>query len=330
MEKTLSIVVPAYNVEKYLQRCLDSMIVEEILGDIEVLVINDGSHDRTEEIAKSYSVRYPETFFVYTKENGGHGSGINYGIRYAKGKYFKVVDGDDWLNTKELAAFVGMLKNRTEDIVASDYLCIEDGSDRVLAEKYATDNKRHYGQRALFDNGDIEHVIKMHALTIRTDILKKNRIVIDEHCYYVDCEYITYPIPFAESIYYDTHVIYMYRLGRNGQSVDIKSMQRNRMQHQRVLGSLLKFYEDLPNISEEKRRYIERAIGQIMENQFQIYISMGLKRGIRQELKDWDRQLKERYPRIYAATKKKSIQWLRRTDYWILGLGSLVYKVVKR
>lgn len=330
MEKTLSIVVPAYNVEKYLPKCLDSMIVEEILADIEVLIINDGSTDRTEAIAQKYSELYPETFFVYSKENGGHGSGINYGITYATGKYFKVVDGDDWLNTDELPAFVALLKERTEDIVASDYLCIKDGSDKVLAEKYACGNKNQYGQTASLDAGEVQDVIKMHALTIRTEILQKNQITIDEHCYYVDCEYITYPIPFVESVYYDAHFIYMYRLGRNGQSVDIKSMQKNRMQHQRVLNQLLQFYENLPDISEEKKQYIEKAIGQVMENQFQIYISMGLEKGIRQEVKDWDRELKEKYPRIYAVTEKKSIQWLRKTDYRILGLGSFVYSIVKR
>lgn len=330
MGKTLSIVVPAYNVEQYLSRCLDSMIIKEILTDIEVLIINDGSSDRTGMIAQRYCELYPETFFIYSKENGGHGSGINYGIRYATGRYFKVVDGDDWLNTEELMTFIALLKERTEDIVASDYLCIEDSSGRILAEKYAADSKGKYGQTALFEHGDIQSIIKMHALTIRTEILQKNHIMIDEHCYYVDCEYITYPIPFVKTVYYDPHFIYMYRLGRNGQSVDIKSMQRNRTQHERVLNELLKFYEGLPDISGEKKLYIEKAIGQVMENQFQIYISMGLQKGIRREVKMWDKQLREKYPRIYAATEKKSIRLLRKTDYRVLGLGSMVYLVVKR
>lgn len=331
MGKTLSIVVPAYNVERYLSQCLDSMIIKEFLRNIEVLIINDGSNDRTEMIAQKYCELYPETFHIYNKENGGHGSAINYGIKYATGKYFKVVDGDDWLNTKELMAFIDLLMKRTEDIIASDYLCIEDNSGRILAEKYAAGIKHQCGQAALFENGDIKNVIKMHALTIRTEILQKNQVTIDEHCYYVDCEYITYPIPFVKSVYYDPHFIYMYRLGRNGQSVDIKSMQRNRAQHEKVLKQLLKFYENLPeDISEEKKIYIEKAIGQVMENQFQIYISMGCQKGIRQELKSWDRRLKEKYPRIYAVTKKKSIYLLRKTDYRILRLGNMIYSVARK
>ena len=110
MEKILSITIPAYNVEKYLDRCLQSFEVPEILDKIEILIINDGSKDKTPDIAQKYCDKYPETYFLYNKENGGHGSGINYGIRYATGKYFKVVDGDDWLNTEELPAFVQMLE----------------------------------------------------------------------------------------------------------------------------------------------------------------------------------------------------------------------------
>ncbi len=329
MEKVLSIVVPAYNVEKYLDKCLNSMLVKEILDDIEVLIINDGSKDKTEEIARKYCDFYPKTFFLYNKENGGHGSGINYGIRYATGKYFKVVDGDDWLNKKELIDFITLLKKRTEDIVASDYLCIEDNTKKVLAKKYATSEKNQYKHTYAFDSGKVQNVIKMHSFTIRTEVLKENQIIIDEHCYYVDAEYITYPILFARTVYYDPHFIYMYRLGRNGQSMDIKSMQKNRKQHQYVLNQLLKFYEQLPVISSTKKEYIEKAIGQLMENQFQIYISMGLKKGVYEELKSWDKELKEKYPSIYAITEKKSIWLLRKTNYVILGVSNLVYKIVK-
>ena len=330
MKKTLSIVVPAYNVEKYLAKCLDSMVVKEILADIEVLIINDGSKDQTAVIAQGYCDKYPETFYLYNKENGGHGSGINYGIKYATGKYFKVVDGDDWLNTENLVDFTKLLKEHEEDIIASDFLCIQDGTENVLGKKYATMNGEQYGKIQSLDKGEVQEVIKMHSLTIRTELLQKNQITIDEHCFYVDMEYIAYPIPYADTVYYDNHFIYMYRLGRNGQSMDIKSMQRNRNQHMHVLNQLLKFYEALPKeISISKKRYIEKTIGQLMDNQFQIYISMGLQKGIRKEVKQWDMALKQQYSEVYGVTEKKSIWLLRKTNYMILGVGSLVYKVVK-
>lgn len=327
MQKILSIVIPAYNVEKYLPRCLESFALEEILDDIEVLIINDGSKDGTQAIAQSYCEKYPNTYFLYNKENGGHGSGINYGIRYAKGNYFKVVDGDDWLNEKELPAFVELLKKSSADVVAADYLCIRDGTDEILQKKHCTPYKKQYGTMVNMHNA--ADVVKMHALTIKTEILQKNNIHIDEHCYYVDCEYITYPMPYVKTIYYYPKFLYMYRLGRNGQSMDIKSMQKNRLQHQKVLDSLLKFYHNLEETPYGTKHYIERCIGQVVENQFQIYISMGFQKGIQKELRQWDKQLKVQYPEIYAAVQKKSIQMLRKTNYIILPIGTMVYRILK-
>lgn len=329
MKKVLSIVIPAYNVERYLERCLQSFEVAEILEKIEVLIVNDGSKDATEAIARRYCEKYPETYFLYNKENGGHGSGINYGIKYATGTYFKVVDGDDWLNTKELPQFIRVLEQADTDIVAADFLCIEDGTERVTGKKYCTSEAGQYGKTVSMTRGEVRDVIKMHALTIKTELLQKHDIVIDEHCYYVDCEYITYPIPYVESVYFYHKFIYMYRLGRNGQSMNIASMQKNRAQHMAVLKSLLSFYEKTPDVSENSRHYIERCIAQVVENQFQIYISMGLQKGIYRELKKWDRELRKNYPDIAGAVQKKSIALLRATDYRILPVGAVVLRLVK-
>lgn len=329
MGKILSIVIPSYNVEKYLDKCVESMLVDSILEDIEILIVNDGSKDRTLEIAQKYCVKYPQTVRLINKENGGHGSTINTGIKYATGKYFKVVDGDDWLNTPNLESFISLLKTRDEDVIASNFQCIQDETFVVLSEKKVSTDETLYGTVCNMDDGEVGEVIKMHALTIRTSILKENDITIDEHCYYVDCEYIAYPMPYVSTVYYDDSFIYMYRLGRNGQSMDIKSMQRNRSMHQKVLDSLLKFYDHLPEMTDAKKTYIEKVIGQVMENQFQIYISMGKDKAIKEEMRTWDTELQKQYPRIAASTTKKSILMLRKTNYAILPIGYLVLKIVK-
>lgn len=329
MEKVLSIVVPAYNVEKYLEECLHSLEIESILDKIEVLVINDGSKDGTKQIAQVFCDKYPETYFLYDKENGGHGSGINYGIRYASGTYFKVLDGDDWFDGQELQRFVDMLEHQQADIVASDFMCVQDGTYKVLDKRPCTNDESQYGNIYEFSGGEIGEVIKMHAFTVKTAILQENQIHIDEKCYYVDCEYTAYPIAYAKTVYFYRGYLYRYRLGRNGQSVDIKSMQKNRRQHERVLKSLLDFYGKNGQLDIKTREYLAKLIALVVENQFQIYISMGLKQGIYRELKEWDRGLKKDYPDIYHATNKKSIDLLRKTNYVMLPIGTLVYKVVK-
>lgn len=329
MNKILSITIPSYNVEKYLDKCVQSMLVDSILDDIEILIVNDGSKDSTPVIAQGYVDKYPQTVRLIDKENGGHGSTINAGIQNATGKYFKVVDGDDWLNTENLENFISLLKSRDEDVIASNFLCIQDETFDVLSEKRVSSDDSLYGTVCNMDAGEVKEVIKMHGLTIRTSILKENNITIDEHCFYVDCEYIAYPIPYVSSVYYDDEFIYMYRLGRNGQSMDIRSMQRNRAMHMKVLNSLLAFYDKLPEMTDAKKTYIEKVIGQVMENQFQIYISMGTDKEIKKETAAWDKDLQKKYPRIAASTNKKSIDLLRKTNYSILPIGSWVLKIVK-
>lgn len=331
MSKILSIIIPAYNVEKYIKECLESMVVPNMMDKVEVLIINDGSSDNTENIARKYCIKYPDTYIIINKKNGGHGSGINYGIKYATGKYFKVVDGDDWLNKDELEEFIQLLEGHDEDIIATDFKCICDGSYKILENKRCTRNENDYGKVKFFDKDSIEDVIKMHSLTIKTSILQENKIKIDENCFYVDCEYITFPIMYVNNVYYYQRYIYMYRLGRDGQSMNIKSMQKKRNQHMFVLNQLLNYYDYVvgKGCTESKKRYIQRCIGEMVENQFQIMISLGLKRGIRKELKDWDVKMKEKYPEIYKSTRKKSISLLRMTHYYILPLGAVAYRLMR-
>ena len=96
--KLLSIAIPCYNSEAYMEKCINSLL----LGgeEVEILVVDDGSSDRTAQIADEYAEKYPDIIRVIDKENGGHGDAVNYGLANAEGKYFKVVDSDDWVNTE--------------------------------------------------------------------------------------------------------------------------------------------------------------------------------------------------------------------------------------
>lgn len=328
--KILSIVVPAYNVERYLERCLDSVKVESIMSDIEVLIVNDGSKDLTPQIAMEYEKRYPQTYRLINKENGGHGSTINTGIKNATGKYFKVVDGDDWLNTDELQNYVQVLKEHDEDIIATDFQCVQDETYNLLESWQATSIDKHYGKTVRIDSGEIKEPIKLHSFTIRTKILQEHNIAIDEHCFYVDSEFVFYPIKYVDTVYYHKAKIYMYRLGRDGQSMNMKSMQRNIKQHLTVLKHLLEDYDSCKDkLAPEKRAYLERGISLVVEIQFKIFISMGFQKGTRKLCKEWDMELKSKYPEIHKATRKKSIEMIRRTNYMILPLGAFVLKVKK-
>ena len=110
MNKILTIIIPTYNMEKYLRRCLDSLIIdEEEMKQLEVLVINDGSKDSSSQIAHEYQDKYPDTFRVIDKENGNYGSCINRGLKEATRKYVKVLDADDSFDTKNFAKLLNVL-----------------------------------------------------------------------------------------------------------------------------------------------------------------------------------------------------------------------------
>ena len=333
----MSITVPAYNAEKYLDKCLAPFEMlkkdkREAFESIEVIIVNDGSSDNTSGIAHKYAQQEPEVYKIVDKANGGHGSGINTGVRMATGKYFKVVDADDWLNSDELEGYIYLLKKMDSDVIASDFVCVDDSTLEPFRYIKACANEDWYGKEIDINEDVLNKVIKMHSFTIKTEILQTYYTAIDEHCFYVDQEYITFPVPFFNTVYFDKRNLYMYRLGRRGQSMSADVIKRNRLMHRKVLDRLIEYYNQTSylEMSPNKLTYFKRCIGDMVDNQFQIYISLGNQKGIEEELRDWDTQLKRDNPDIYHATSKKSIDILRITNYKILPLGCLVYKLVKK
>ena len=107
--KLLSIAIPCYNSQDYMENCIESLLVGG--EEVEILIVDDGSSDRTAEIADDYARKYPTIVKAIHQENGGHGEAVNAGIRNATGLYFKVVDSDDWVNKE---AYVQILKTLYE------------------------------------------------------------------------------------------------------------------------------------------------------------------------------------------------------------------------
>lgn len=232
--KHLTITVPCYNSEQYLERCLDSLVVG---GDrVEIIIVNDGSTDRTGEIADSYASRFPDIVSVIHKENGGHGSGVNAGLARAAGKFFKVVDSDDWL---EEAAYREVLEQleawcvqeemgwgqSSPDLLVCDYTYnhLDEGKQKRMSYK----NIFPTGKTCTWDKirsfRPSQYLI-MHALIYRTAVLKKCGIVLPEHTFFVDNLFAYCPLPYVDTIYYMPVDLYQYYLGREDQSVNEKML----------------------------------------------------------------------------------------------------------
>lgn len=324
--KILTIVVPVYNVEKYLDQCLKSFVISEVLEKLEVLIINDGSSDSSSAIGQTYVNEYPNTFHMITKENGGHGSAINLGIQEATGKYFKVVDGDDWVTAEGIISLINLLDKIDVDMVLSNYYWVDDATGRISKEIEEVCPGIEYGTVVSFTNVSRKIFFKMHAITYSTEILKKIPDKIDENCYYVDMEYITFPIPFIKTIVAIPDYVYMYRIGQPTQSVNMDNMKKRCIQHEKVLEHLLQ-YIDKFNEGEYKLCMAGIA-ARVVTSQYKIYLSFG--KTHKEKLIEMDNEICRKYPEVYGLIKNPAIKMLRKSNYFLYGLTSKIINYIWR
>ena len=316
MDKILTISVAAYKVEKYLRQCLDSFLIPEAEECLEVLVINDGSGEGINEIARQYEQSYPGVFRLIDKENGGHGSTVNRGIEEAAGTYFKTVDGDDFVQKEGLQQLLDFLRNTRADLVVTDYQCFDDASGQVTDENRNGLAGKEYLRVYEWEEVCGQVYINMHASTYRTERLREMARRLDEHCFYVDAEYILYPVPYIKTVAFLEHPVYMYRLGMTTQSMNIRNMQKNCEHDERVLRHLLDFYSECQSgISEGKRRYIARGIARILVSQIKIYLSFPAGQKWKEKIQSLDRRMKEEYPEVYGNVSNRSVKLLRLSGY---------------
>ena len=220
MDKILTVVIPTYNMEKYLRKCLDSLIIDEknLLDKLEVLVVNDGSKDSSSAIAHEYQHMYPNVFRVIDKENGGHGSCCNVGLREAQGKYIHFLDSDDWFD-KSFASFLERISKLDVDVILTKRVdeYVEVGTSKVHQHNVTYDKLYNIED---FDYTKINHTLfSIHESTYSVEMIRKNKIVFMEHCSYDDTILRIAPYPSIQKFYLMGIILYHYQLGRPGQSM---------------------------------------------------------------------------------------------------------------
>lgn len=236
--KLLSIAIPCYNSEAYMEKCIESLLVGG--EDVEILVVDDGSSDRTAEIADAYAEKYPTIVKAIHQENGGHGEAVNAGIRNASGLYFKVVDSDDWVNKEAYQKILNTLEElirgpKTVDLLISNFVYEKQGATRKKVMQY-----RHCcPAEKVFGWDEMGHMPKgkyllMHSMIYRTKLLHECGLELPKHTFYVDNLFAFEPLPYVENLYYLDVNFYRYFIGRDDQSVNEKVMIRRIDQQIRV------------------------------------------------------------------------------------------------
>lgn len=320
--KILSIIIPTYNMEKYLDRCLLSLLYSEN-KEIEIIIVNDGGEDNSLNIAKKYKKKYSDIIVIIDKENGGHGSTINEGIKIAKGKYIKVVDADDWLDIDTFDKFIKDLKEIDTDFIVTNYIL-----ENVYDSGYVNINYKELEPKKEYDLNklDIKQInnkyFSMHSITYNLEKLRKTHMFLDEKTFYVDMEYLVIPLKEMNTFIYLNYDLYRYFIGRQSQSINIDSLINHRKDHEKVIKRILKEYdENLKNT--KKKDYTLNIIYELIKTHYIIYCK-GRRNGkkYRNEIRKFNKYLRNNYCDIYNMVLKNSkfIRWNINTNFIFSGL----------
>ncbi len=246
--KILSVIIPSYNSEKYLDKCITSLLSPEHLEKIEIIVVNDGSTDTTPEIANKYCEIYPNVVKLISQENKGHGGALNTGCAAATGKYLKVIDADDWIITENLKAFISFLENTDSDVVLTHHLTTNISTGEIKRWRcYPESFGKAYNFEEIMQNWkSFDRSLTFHGITYNTAFYKENSILLSEHVFYEDHEFATIPCCKAQSITPLDLFLYNYRIGDVEQSVSDKN-QLKRIGHTEAV--LKRLCVEFPNLA---------------------------------------------------------------------------------
>lgn len=228
MSKLLTISIAAYNVENTIKECLDSFLPCHYFNELEILVINDGSNDNTVKIVNEYEKKYPNNIRLINKVNGGHGSTINKSLELATGKFYKVIDGDDWVKPEEFDKLCDWLKQTETDLVVNAFKWCYPSNP--YEEHNEIGFKLHYAytfEEMYSVNNENTRIFPMTAITILTDKLRQVGMYIKENCYYADNEFVAFCGMAADTISFDNSCAYQYRMGTSTQSVSSEGLYKH-------------------------------------------------------------------------------------------------------
>jgi len=262
--KILSVVIPVYRVEKYLAKCLDSILVNGPLqSKVEVIVVNDGSPDNSLEIAKVYKERFPNLFKIINKENGGHGSAWNVGVEQATGKYIRFLDSDDWLDKDNFEKLIEKLCNTQVDLVFTHRNRYFEDSGKNEIDRLSNipfDKEQRLDKFDLLGSNNGIEITNFWFCTYRTALLKQVHPLFLEHIIFDDGILFVAPILLASTFVCYDMVIYNYLLGREGQSMNAEIQKRKLGHRLKVQKSMISFVETHPTKSIMKKKFISAVL----------------------------------------------------------------------
>lgn len=306
--KLITFTVPCYNSAAYMDRCIETLLPAG--EEAEIILVDDGSTDDTGRIADEYAAKYPDIVRVIHQENGGHGEGVNQGVRNASGLYFKVVDSDDWLDGKALAEVMDRLR---------EFAAMEQPVDLLLCNyvyEHVVDNTRHViSYKGILPEGrpfvweecgkfPPSQNILMHSVIYRTQVLRDCGLDLPLHTFYVDNLFVYVPMTRVKTLYYVDRVFYHYFIGREDQSVQEAVMIR-RINQQLKVNWLMFQQVDLDQVENQRlRRYLLNYLEIVTTVSCVLLYRSGTPEHLEMERRFWQ-DMERDYPRHYALLSRR-------------------------
>lgn len=330
--KYISFAIPCYNSEAYMEKAINSILVGGG-EDVEIIVVNDGSKDGTQKIAEKYQEQYPTIVKAVSKENGGHGDAVNCGLAHATGKYFKVVDSDDWVDPQVLKDLLTLLRRFARqgegvDMVVSDFVYDKVGArhKKVMRYPFAIPQNKvlRWEEVGSFPKG---HYLLMHSVIYRTQLLRESGLDLPRHTFYVDNLFVYVPMAQVKTLYYVDKVFYHYFIGREDQSVQEGVMIR-RIDQQLRVNRLMLAQVDLDQVENKRlRRYLLNYLEIITTISTVLLFRAGDKEHLEKARAFW-RDMARDYPRHYQLLSRRLFgrvlnmpgpggRWIALAVYWL-------------
>ena len=328
--KYITFAIPCYNSENYMEHCIETLLTGG--EDVEIILVNDGSHDKTKEISNKYAKKYPSIIKAVHKENGGHGSGVNKGLELATGLYFKVVDSDDWVDEEALKKVLKTIKNlkknkKLVDMFIVNYVYEKEGKgNKIINYRKILPENKIFGWDE-FGTFKKDKYLLMHSIIYQTKFLQDTGIKLPEHTFYVDNIFAYFPLPKVKTMYYLNVDFYRYFIGREDQSVNEKVMIGRIDQQLFITKTMIEFFNPFEHLKDNKNmtKYLIHYLNaMIMVSTILCQVS-GTKENLEKKKELW-RYLKIKNKKLYN-TSFRSVSGLTKLPRFISVPG---YRIARK
>ena len=330
--RVLTIAVPIFNMEWCLEKILSTYCDSRLSGKLEVICLNNASEDRSKEIIEKFLEKYPDVFRLIDRNTRGYGSSINTAIASANGKYFRIVDADDWVNTENLNLLIDALESCSCDVVLTDYQIVnmQDGS---MMPVRAGESGIEYGKVYESFWGPAKTLPSIHGTTYKTSLLRKSGFAMQDGIFFVDEEYVILPYLEAKSLIYYPLDIYRYQVANPQQSTSPKNRAKYYSHREKILKRLIQEYQKThaADYSQDRLNYcferIRRGIGDHFTTLL-IYIEN--KKEGRKLAGKWKEYIQNEAPEFWPFVRRKTeilmlLNRLHISQVWYVKIKDTLY-----